>query len=214
MKKIYKMKSDYPMVYDELGLTGPYIVSKISELSPDDTIIVTEVGQHQMWAAQYYSFKKPRTFLSSGGLGTMGYGLGAAIGAAIANPERRVINIAGDGCFRMNMNELATASRNKLPLIEVIVNNHVLGMVHQWQQLFYENRYSQTIFDDGCDYVKLAESLGATGLRATDRTSFDEAVQKALEMNTPVVIDCVVGENDNVWPMVAPGKPLTSIMTK
>lgn len=214
MAHISDMKREYPMCCEESELTGPYIVSKISDDAPEDTIIVTEVGQHQMWAAQYYKFKGPRTFLSSGGLGTMGYGLGAAIGAAVANPGRRVINIAGDGCFRMNMNELITASRNKLPLIEVIVNNSVLGMVHQWQQLFYGNRYSSTVFDDGCDYVKLAEALGCTGFRVQTQEQFDRVIKKALEMNTPVVIDCVIGSDDNVWPMVAPGHPLTDIMTR
>ncbi len=214
MENIAKMKNDYPMKVNERGFDGPYLVSRISKESPDDTIIVTEVGQHQMWAAQYYSFKKPRTFLSSGGLGTMGYGLGAAVGAAVANPGKRVINIAGDGCMRMNMNELITASRNRLPLIEVIVNNSVLGMVHQWQQLFYGNRYSATVFDDGLDYVKLAEALGCTGFRVKTREEFDSALKKALEMDTPVVLDCLIGSDDNVWPMVAPGKPLTSIMTK
>ena len=134
----YKVK--YPLTYREPGLTGPYLVEEIYRQTNGDAIIVTEVGQHQMWAAQYYKYKNPRTFLSSGGLGTMGYGLGAAIGAQVANPGKQVINIAGDGCFRMNMNEIATAVRQKLPLIEVIVNNHVLGMVRQWQDLFYEKR--------------------------------------------------------------------------
>ncbi|MCR4945817.1 MAG: biosynthetic-type acetolactate synthase large subunit [Lachnospiraceae bacterium] len=209
MQEISDFKEKYPLAYDKSGLSGPYIVEKIDEFSPDDTIIVTEVGQHQMWAAQYYKYSKPRTLLSSGGLGTMGYGLGAAIGASVGNPGRRVINVAGDGCFRMNMNELATAARNKLPLIEVIVNNHVLGMVRQWQNLFYEKRFSATVLDDGCDYVKLAEALGCTAYRCTTQAEFDDALKKALETDTPVVLDCVIDCDDKVWPMVAPGKPIS-----
>ena len=166
-----------------------------------------------MWAAQYYKYKNPRTFLSSGGLGTMGYGLGAAIGAQVANPGKQVINIAGDGCFRMNMNEIATAVRQKLPLIEVIVNNHVLGMVRQWQDLFYEKRYSATVLDDGVDYVKLAEAMGATGYRVTTREAFNEALKAALAAKTPVVIDCVIGCDDKVWPMVAPGADISTAFT-
>mgnify|MGYP005878105025 CR=1 FL=1 len=207
----YKVK--YPLTYQEPGLTGPYLVEEIYRQTDGDAIIVTEVGQHQMWAAQYYKYKNPRTFLSSGGLGTMGYGLGAAIGAQVANPEKQVINIAGDGCFRMNMNEIATAVRQKLPLIEVIVNNHVLGMVRQWQDLFYEKRYSATVLDDGVDYVKLAEAMGATGYRATTREAFNEALKAALAAKTPVVIDCVIGCDDKVWPMVAPGADISTAFT-
>lgn len=162
-----------------------------------------------MWAAQYYGFRRPRQLLTSGGLGTMGYGLGASIGAAIGNPGKKVFNIAGDGCFRMNMNEIATAVRQKLPIVEVIMNNHVLGMVRQWQDLFYGKRYSNTILDDGVDYVKLAEAMGATGYRATSRSEFDEALKKAMEINTPVVIDVIIGSDDKVWPMVAPGAPIS-----
>ena len=161
-----------------------------------------------MWSAQYYKDKYPRQFITSGGLGTMGYGLGAAIGAQVANPNRMVVNIAGDGCFRMNMNEIATAVRQKLPLIEVIMNNHVLGMVRQWQDLFYEKRYSSTILDDGVDYVKLAEAMGATGYRATTKEEFAEVFAKALKASEPVLIDCVIDCDDKVWPMVAPGAPI------
>jgi len=207
----YKVK--YPLTYREPGLTGPYLVEEIYRQTNGDAIIVTEVGQHQMWAAQYYKYKNPRTFLSSGGLGTIGYGLGAAIGAQVANPGKQVINIAGDGCFRMNMNEIATAVRQKLPLIEVIVNNHVLGMVRQWQDLFYEKRYSATVLDDGVDYVKLAEAMGATGYRATTREAFNEALKAALAAKTPVVIDCVIGCDDKVWPMVAPGADISTAFT-
>ena len=143
----------------------------------------------------------------------MGYGLGACIGAKAGMPDKICINIAGDGCFRMNMNEIATAVRQKLPLVEVIVNNHVLGMVRQWQDLFYEKRYSATVLDDGVDYVKLAEALGAVGLRATNREEFNEALDKALAAKEPVVIDCVIGCDDKVWPMVAPGADISTAFT-
>ena len=198
----------FPLTYNKEGLSGPYIIEKIYEMVEGNAIMVTEVGQHQMWAAQYYKYKKPRTLLTSGGLGTMGYGLGAAIGAKTANPDKTVINIAGDGCFRMNMNELATASREKLPLIEVIINNHVLGMVRQWQTLFYEKHYSATVLDDGVDYVKLSEAMGAAARRVTSKEEFEKAFSEALNSKTPFVIDCIIDSDDKVWPMVAPGKPI------
>ena len=208
MGHIESLKARYPLVYNQEGLSGPYIIEKIYEMVHGDAIMVTEVGQHQMWAAQYYKYKEPRTLLSSGGLGTMGYGLGAAIGAQMANPDKQVINIAGDGCFRMNMNELATASRNKLPLIEVVVNNHVLGMVRQWQTLFYKEHYSATILDDGVDFVKVAEALGCEARRVTTREEFEAAFAEALECKIPSVIDCIIDSDDKVWPMVAPGAPI------
>lgn len=210
---IADLKQKYPLKYADAGLSGPYMVEQIYKQTNGNAIMVTEVGQHQMWAAQYYKYSKPRTLLTSGGLGTMGYGLGAAIGAQVANPDKQVVNFAGDGCFRMNMNEIATAARQKLPLIEVIVNNHVLGMVRQWQDLFYNKHYSATVLDDGVDYVKLAEALGATGLRATTREEFDAAFAKALELPGPVVIDAVVDCDDKVWPMVAPGAPISEAFT-
>ena len=197
----------FPLTYPKEGLSGPYMIEKIYEMAPD-AIMVTEVGQHQMWAAQYFKFTSPRTFLTSGGLGTMGYGLGAAIGAQCANPDKQVINIAGDGCFRMNMNEIATAVRQKLPLIEVIMNNHVLGMVRQWQTLFYEKHYSATVLDDGVDFVKLAEAMGATARRVTTREEFEAAMKEALECKTPFVIDAIIDSDEKVWPMVAPGTPI------
>lgn len=198
----------FPLTYNKEGLSGPYIIEKIYEMVEGNAIMVTEVGQHQMWAAQYYKYKKPRTLLTSGGLGTMGYGLGAAIGAKTANPDKTVINIAGDGCFRMNMNELATASREKLPIIEVIINNHVLGMVRQWQTLFYEKHYSATMLDDGVDYVKLSEAMGAAARRVTSKEEFEKAFSEALNSETPFVIDCIIDSDDKVWPMVAPGAPI------
>ena len=207
-KHIKEYTETFPLTYNQNGLTGPYLIQKIYEMVNGDAIMVTEVGQHQMWAAQYYKYKKPRTLLTSGGLGTMGYGLGAAIGAQTANPDKQVINIAGDGCFRMNMNEIATASREKLPLIEVIVNNHVLGMVRQWQTLFYDHHYSATVLDDGVDYVKLSEAMGAKAKRVMTKEEFEAAFAEALESEVPYVIDCIIDSDDKVWPMVAPGTPI------
>ena len=205
---IERMKDMYPLRYDKRLLTGPYIIQTIDELTPDDAIIVTEVGQHQMWAAQYYNFRKPRTFITSGGLGTMGFGLGASIGTKIGNPDRVVVNIAGDGCFRMNMYEIATAARYKVHIIEVIINNHVLGMVRQWQTLFYGKRYSQTVLNDNVDYVKLSEAMGAAAYRVTQKEEFAKIFQEAMEKEGPVVIDCQIGCDDKVFPMVSPGAPI------
>ncbi len=209
MEHILSLKEKYPATYCTDGLSGPYVVEEIYRQTKGDAIMVTEVGQHQMWTAQYFKYAKPHTLLTSGGLGTMGYGLGAAVGAQIGNPDKQVINVAGDGCFRMNMNEVATAVREQLPLIEVVINNHVLGMVRQWQTLFYEKRYSSTVLNDGVDFVKLAEAMGATGYRATSKEEFAEIFAKALTMKTPVVIDCVINCDDKVWPMVAPGAPIS-----
>lgn len=214
MEHIMEYKKEYPLSYHPEGLSGPFVIEEIYRQTNGDAIMVTEVGQHQMWAAQYYKYKRPRTLLTSGGLGTMGYGLGAAIGAQIANPDKQVINIAGDGCFRMNMNEIATAVRQKLPLIEVIINNHVLGMVRQWQTLFYEKHYSATVLDDGVDFVKLAEAMGATGYRATSQAEFVDILKKALASSTPVVIDCIIDSDDKVWPMVAPGAAISEVFTE
>ncbi|MGN0342520.1 MAG: biosynthetic-type acetolactate synthase large subunit [Roseburia sp.] len=214
MAHIKEYQEKYPLKYPETGLSGPFVIEEIWRQTRGEAIMVTEVGQHQMWAAQYYRYSKPRTLLTSGGLGTMGYGLGAAIGAKTANQDKVVVNIAGDGCFRMNMNEVATAAREKLPLIEVIVNNHVLGMVRQWQDLFYEQRYSATVLDDGVDYVKLAEAMGADGYRATSREEFVEIFSKALNnTDKPVVIDCIIDSDDKVWPMVAPGAAISEVFT-
>lgn len=211
---IEDLKKKHPLAYHSKELCGPYMIEKIYEKTNGDAVIVTEVGQHQMWAAQYYKYTKPRHFLTSGGLGTMGYGLGAAIGAKTANPDKTVINIAGDGCFRMNMNEIATAVRQKLPLIEVVVNNHVLGMVRQWQDLFYEERYSATVLRDDVDFVKLAEAMGATGIRVTTREEFDAALEQALAADGPVVLDCIIDSDDKVWPMVAPGAAISEAFSQ
>ncbi|MEF9915856.1 MAG: biosynthetic-type acetolactate synthase large subunit [Lachnospiraceae bacterium] len=207
--QINQYKEKYPLSYHKDVLTGPFIVEEIYKQTNGEAIITTEVGQHQMWAAQFYKFTKPRTFLTSGGLGTMGYGLGASIGAKIGVPDKTVINIAGDGCFRMNMNEIATAVRCQIPIIQVVVNNHVLGMVRQWQNLFYEKRYSSTILNDAVDFVKIAEAMGAVGIRAETREEFQEALKQALVLGTPVVIDCQIDCDEKVWPMVAPGAAIS-----
>lgn len=214
IEEIEKSKEQYPLKYRTDILTGPAIVDAVYNITKGDAIIATEVGQHQMWAAQFYYFKEPRTFLSSGGLGTMGYGLGAAMGAKCAFPDKTVVNIAGDGGFRMNMNEIATAVRSNIPFIEVVINNSVLGMVRQWQTLFYEKRYSHTVLDHNVDYVKLAEAMGAVGMRATTLDEFKEAFSEALALNKPVVIDCVIDKDEKVWPMVAPGESISKAFSE
>jgi len=203
-----ELSDKYPLTIPTEGLSGPFIVAETYKQTKGDAIITTEVGQHQMWAAQFYKYKKPHQLLTSGGLGTMGYGLGAAIGAKTGNPDKKVINIAGDGCFRMNMNELATAAREKLPIIEIVVNNHVLGMVRQWQTLFYDKHYSATVLDDGVDYVKLAEAMNCKGMRVTTQEEFSKALSEALSSEKPVLIDCIIDCDAKVWPMVAPGAPI------
>ena len=208
LQEIHEMKEKYPLKYDHGQLTGPAVVEEIYKVTEGDAIIVTDVGQHQMWAAQYYKYKKPHTLLTSGGLGTMGYGLGAAIGAKMGRPEKTVINIAGDGCFRMNMNELATAARYNIPIIEVVINNHVLGMVRQWQTLFYDERYSATVLNDGVDFVKVAEALGAAGIRVSALAELRPALEKAIAMGRPVLIDCQIDQDDKVFPMVPAGAPI------
>ncbi|WP_419090649.1 biosynthetic-type acetolactate synthase large subunit [[Ruminococcus] torques] len=209
LEKIQGYKEKYPLKYHPNVLSGPFLVEEIYRQTNGEALIVTEVGQHQMWAAQYYKYTKPRTLLTSGGLGTMGYGLGAALGAKTGCPDKIVVNIAGDGCFRMNMNEIATAVRHNIPIIQVVVNNHVLGMVRQWQDLFYDERYSATVLRDAVDFVKLAEAMGAEGMRAVSQEEFKEAFSKALTLNRPVVIDCQIDSDDKVWPMVAPGAAIS-----
>ena len=203
-----RMTDMYPLSYNKELLTGPWVIETIDRMTPDDTIIVTEVGQHQMWAAQYYKYKSPRTFISSGGLGTMGFGLGAAIGAQAANPDRVVINVAGDGCFRMNMNELATMSREDLPVIEIVLNNHVLGMVRQWQNLYYGKRFSATVLNDKADFCKIAEGMGVAAYRVTTKEEFEKAMEKALAERKPAFIEVMIDPDDMVFPMCSPGAPL------
>ena len=207
--KIQEYKEKYPLVYHKDVLSGPFVVEEIYRQTKGEAIISTEVGQHQMWAEQFYKYTKPRTFLTSGGLGTMGYGLGAALGAKSGREDKVVVNIAGDGCFRMNMNEIATAVRHNIPVIQVVINNHVLGMVRQWQNLFYGQRYSATVLNDAVDFVKLAEAMGAEGIRATTQEEFKSAFEKAMNLGRPVVIDCQIDSDDKVWPMVAPGAAIS-----
>ena len=214
MQYINELKTRYPLTYPKDRLTGPQIVETIYEMTHGDAVICTEVGQHQMWAAQFYKYDAPRKFISSGGLGTMGYGLGASIGAKVACPEKTVINIAGDGCFRMNFNELLTASKYNIPIIEVIFNNSVLGMVRQWQTLFYERRYSSTILDGDFDYAKIAEACGCRGMNVTNKEELTEALKEALSADGPVVINCYIDCDDKVWPMVAPGASISEAFSE
>ena len=211
VKEVEDMKAKYPLKYNQEGLTGPYVIEELYRVTKGDAIVVTDVGQHQMWAAQYYKYKEPRTLITSGGLGTMGYGLGAAIGAKFGRPDKVVVNIAGDGCFRMNMNEVATAARNNLPLIEIVINNHVLGMVRQWQTLFYEQRYSQTILNDGVDFVKVSEAMGAKAIRVTKMEEVEPALKMALSSEGPIVLDCWIDQDLSVYPMVPAGASLDEV---
>lgn len=209
MGHIAELKQKYPLSYDASVLSCPYIMEEIDRITEGKAIITTDVGQHQMWAAQYYKYTMPRTLLTSGGLGTMGYGLGACIGAKVGQPDKICINIAGDGCFRMNMNELATASRYNIPIIQVVINNHVLGMVRQWQTLFYGKRYSQTILDDGVDFCKVAEGLGCEAILVTKKEEVAPAIEKAIALKKPVLLNCLIPEDDKVFPMVPAGAPIS-----
>ena len=211
MNRIRELKEKYPLKYAESGLSCPYIIEQLDQVTEGKALITTDVGQHQMWAAQFYQYTEPRTFLSSGGLGTMGYGLGACIGAKTARPDKICVNIAGDGCFRMNMNELATASRYNIPIIQIVINNHVLGMVRQWQTLFYDKRYSQTVLDDKVDFCKVAEGLGCAAFRVTKREEVAETIRKAIDLKTPVLIECIIDSDDKVFPMVPAGAPIAEV---
>lgn len=208
LSHITDMQRKYPLRYREDILTGQYFIEKIYELTEGDAIISTDVGQHQMWAAQFYKYKEPRTFLTSGGLGTMGYGLGASIGAKLGRPDKTVINIAGDGCFRMNMQELATASHYNIPVIEVVFNNSVLGMVRQWQTLFYGKRYSETILPENIDYIALSNAMGVKAYRVTKKEEVYPVLKEVLESNAPSLIEVVIDKNESVWPMVPAGATL------
>ena len=211
MAYVADLKKKYPLKYDKKGLSCPYVIEELDKITKGKAIITTDVGQHQMWAAQYYKYTQPRTFLSSGGLGTMGYGLGACIGAQVGQPDKICVNIAGDGCFRMNMNELATASRYNIPIIEIVINNHVLGMVRQWQTLFYGKRYSQTVLNDSVDFCKVAEGLGCAAIKVTKKEDVDAAIKKALSLKKPVLVEIVIPEDDKVFPMVPAGAPISEV---
>lgn len=211
MQHIKEMKEQYPLNYDHDQLSCPYVIEEIDRITEGKAIITTDVGQHQMWAAQYYSYSEPRTFLTSGGLGTMGYGLGACIGAQVGMPDKICVNIAGDGCFRMNMNELATASRYQIPIVEVVINNHVLGMVRQWQTLFYGKRYSQTVLNDAVDFCMVARGLGCEAIKVTKKEEVADAIKRAIDMKKPVLVECVIPEDDKVFPMVPAGAPISEV---
>ncbi|MEG0452279.1 MAG: biosynthetic-type acetolactate synthase large subunit [Coprobacillus sp.] len=211
LKEIRLLKEQYPLTYNPDVLTGPYVIEQIDALTDSNAVICTEVGQNQMWAAQYYHYKRPRQLITSGGLGTMGYGLGASLGAKYGRPDEDVFNIAGDGCFRMNMNELATASRYNIPIIQVVLNNHVLGMVRQWQTLFYDKRYSATILNDKVDFCKVAEGLGCKAIKVTKKEEVAPAILEALDHDGPVFIECIIQEDDKVFPMVAPGASIEEV---
>ena len=213
MANIAGWKAAYPLCQtasDPNGVTPQEVLETLSDLTNDDAIICTDVGQHQMWAAQFYRFRHPRQFISSGGLGTMGFGLGAALGAQVANPDARVINIAGDGSFHMNCNELATAVAYNIPVMELVFNNSVLGMVRQWQKLFYDNRFSQTDLDKNTDFVKLAEAFGAKAFVIQTKADIRPVLEQALALREPVLIDCRIDKDVNVLPMVPAGASVES----
>lgn len=214
LEEIKGLRVQFPLKYDDSRLTGPYVIETLDRVTGGDAIITTEVGQHQMWAAQFFKYDAPRKLITSGGLGTMGYGLGASIGAKMGNKDKVVINVAGDGCFRMNMNEIATATRYNIPIIQVVVNNHVLGMVRQWQTLFYGKRYSNTTLNDAVDFVKLAEAMGAKAYRVTKKEELEPALKEAIALNVPVVIDCQIESDDKVFPMVAPNAPISEVFAE
>ena len=216
LNHIESLKKEFPKM--DLSPSAPinpeYILEKLNDVTHGDAIIVTEVGQHQMWAGQFCTFKKPRTFLSSGGLGTMGFGTGAAMGAQVGVPNKRVISIAGDGCFRMNCNELCTIQHYNIPVIIIVMNNGTLGMVRQWQTLFYGGRYSETTLDRGPDFKKLAEAYFVDGYSVYTKADFDDAIKTALSKNAPAVIDAHIDTDEFVLPMVSPGKPISDILTE
>ncbi len=215
LEKMKELKElDIKETSDTGELTPEFLFRKLSELDDGSFVLTTEVGQHQMWASQFFNFKTPRTFISSGGLGTMGYGLGASIGAQIALKNKQVINIAGDGSFGMNCNELVTAAKNKLPIIVIILNNNSLGMVRQWQNFFYEGRYSSTTLNRTTDFVKLVEAFGGKGYRVFEKEELVPVLKEALEYKGPVVIDYVIHNDKKVFPMVAPGAPINEIISE
>jgi acetolactate synthase-1/2/3 large subunit len=212
-ESVDEWKTHVPSMYSKKTPLHPkFVLERVHARVGDEAIITTEVGQHQMWVAQFYPFAAGRTFLTSGGLGTMGYGTGAAIGAQVACPNRRVVHIAGDGSFRMNLNELATISHYKLPIVIIVANNGTLGMVRQWQKMFYDKRYSQTTLDRPPDFLKLADAFDVMGFRATDEAGFAKAFDEALESKGPALIDCYMDIDEMVFPMVPAGKPIDELL--
>ncbi|MFR6071621.1 MAG: biosynthetic-type acetolactate synthase large subunit [Faecalitalea cylindroides] len=210
LKEFSKKSIDQNMPKDELN---PYtLIKEVSKHTSDDTKIVTDVGQHQMWVAQYYEFKKPRTFITSGGLGTMGFGLGAAIGSAMYTNERTVL-FTGDGSFGMNLNELATVATQNLPIVIILMNNGVLGMVRQWQNLFFDKHYSQTVLERKTDFVKLAEAFGIKGYRISNVSQMKDVIDQAFKEKGPVLVDCYIDKDEFVLPMLPPGGSFEDIIT-
>jgi acetolactate synthase-1/2/3 large subunit len=213
LAEIAAWKAKHVFAYKQGTIIKPqYVVEKIYELTRGDCIVATEVGQNQMWTAQFFTFDKPRTLLTSGGLGTMGYGFPAALGAQVAFPEKTVIDIAGDGSIQMNIQELATAVQYQLPVKIAILNNHCLGMVRQWQELFYDKRYSHSTFAAHPDFVKLAEAYGAVGLRATEPHEVEPVIKQALAIRKPVIMEFVVESEEGVYPMVPAGAPISKMI--
>lgn len=213
VNKILSFKEAHPLKYLDSSTLNPQLVlDKLYDLTKGDCIITTEVGQNQIWAAQFFTYNKPRTFITSGGLGTMGYGLSSAIGVAIGNKNKKVINIAGDGSFKMNSIELTTVSKYKLPLVQLVLNNHVLGMVHQWQDMFYEGNFSSSEFGPEVDFVKLGEAYGIKSMRITKNEEIEDTLKLALSLNQPIIVECDICPNDKVFPIVAPGDPITDLI--
>ncbi|MDY6894157.1 MAG: biosynthetic-type acetolactate synthase large subunit, partial [Thermotogota bacterium] len=213
LEKIKEWKRRFPLNYefDDNSIKPQYLIEKLDELSDENTVIVTEVGQNQMWAAQYFHYSKPRSFITSGGLGTMGYGLPASVGVQVGNPNKTVINISGDGSFQMNLQELATISSNRLPVKIIILNNGTLGMVRQWQELFFDERYSATILDNP-DFVKLAQAYGIKSLRIDQTNDVEMALKEALNYDGPVLLDVIIPQDENVFPMVPEGASINEML--
>jgi acetolactate synthase-1/2/3 large subunit len=213
-EKINNWKEEYPLKDDHKGLSPQYILSKLFQLSEGKVVITTEVGQNQMWAAQYFTYTEPRSFISSGGLGTMGYGLGAAIGASFGNTGKKIVNVAGDGSFKMNSTELVTLARYKCPVVQLVFNNHALGMVRQWQEMFCNGRLSFTQLGEDVDFVKLGAAYGIKGIRVEKEDQVEEALRYALSLDEPIIVNCIINEENKVLPMVAPGAPIHEIIYK
>ena len=208
LEQVYEWKKEYPLSMhsdDEEEILPSYVLQTIDKLTDGKAVLSTEVGQHQMWTAEFYDFAAPRSLATSGGLGTMGYGLGAAIGAKCGNPDKTVFNIAGDGSFYMNLNELSTLAKYNLPVIELVLNNSVLGMVRQWQKLFYGGRFSQTNLEKNTDFEMLGKAFGINAFTITKKSEVEPTIRKAIELNAPVLINCCINKDINVLPMVPAG---------
>ena len=217
LEKIFAWKKAYPLCQaseDENDVLPQEILETLYDITNGEAIISTEVGQHQMWTAEFYNFRKPRSFASSGGLGTMGYGLGAAIGCKVGNPEKVVVNCAGDGSFYMNMNELTTLAKYQLPVIELVFNNSVLGMVRQWQKLFYNSRFSQTTLEKPTDFELLGKAIGIEAMTIRTKKDIRPVLENAVALNKPMLINCIIGKDINVLPMVPAGASISEPILK